>query len=55
MAEIGAAALAAGLPASLAVQTVEESVSSQLKTVDNLAVADNGKVFSHTGEEWPGL
>ena len=40
---------------SLNVQTVEESVSAQLKVVDKLTDADNGKFFAHTGEEWPGM
>ena len=33
-------------------QTPAESVSAQLKVIDGLTAADNGKFFHHTGEEF---
>ncbi|KAH9916607.1 NAD-P-binding protein [Epithele typhae] len=35
----------------LRAQTVEESVSAQLRVIDGLRQEDNGKFFAHTGEE----
>ena len=43
-----------GFP-SLDMQSVQDSVRGQLKVVDGLTAADNGKFFAHTGEEWPGM
>ena len=50
--KIGEANVNIGFP-WLDVQTPEESVSAQLKVVEGLTPADNGKFFSHTGGEYP--
>ena len=34
-------------------QTPSESVSAQLKVIDGLTAADNGKFFHHNGEVFP--
>ena len=34
-------------------QTTSESVSAQLKVIDGLTAADNGKFFHHNGEVFP--
>ena len=34
-------------------QTPTESVSAQLKVINGLTVADNGKFFHHDGAEFP--
>lgn len=41
---------AAGLPVEL--QSPEKSVAAQLKTIDGLTLAQNGRLLGHTGEEW---
>ena len=41
-----------GYPA-FAAQTTEESVGAQLRVIEGLTPADNGKFLSHTGGEYP--
>ncbi|KAH9916612.1 NAD-P-binding protein [Epithele typhae] len=41
--------------ADMEMQSVDQSVRAQLKVIDGMTVADNGKFLTHTGTQWPGL